>query len=127
MSFHLQSASIPLFSADSYLFVPSRRVVPILNFKDVKTNRFAVGTIPFVIDWGTDKQGTDMDRYIVHGNSRATVWFFGSVTTVWLCPREGTRVNIGLKLLTQRDHDTARHLQYDLSVPAGGEYSHVSD
>ncbi len=116
-----------IFNTDSYVFHASSRVIPILNFKDVKTNRFAVGTIPFVIDWGTEKQGTDMDRYIIHGNSCVTAWFLGFVTSVWLCPREGSRINIGLKLLTQRDHDTARHLQYDLSKPAMGECSHHAD
>ncbi|TFK86997.1 hypothetical protein K466DRAFT_491697, partial [Polyporus arcularius HHB13444] len=92
-----------------------RRLVPILNFKDLKTSRFAVGTIPLSVTWGTLKQGADMDRYIVHGTSRLTAWFIGLVTTVWLTPREGSRINIGLQLLSKRDHDTARQLQYDLS------------
>ncbi len=74
--------------------------------------------IPLAATWGSSKHSAELQRYVVVGDTRLTAWFVGLVTTSWLCPSEGNRVNVGLKMLNKRDHDAARHLQYDKSSPA---------
>ncbi|KAI9059960.1 hypothetical protein FKP32DRAFT_1579056, partial [Trametes sanguinea] len=98
-------------------FIP--RLVSIINFVEADANRFNVGLLPLDLKWGNTRDGVDFDRYLCHNGRPVTVWMVGIVTSTWLMPSEGTRVSIGVRLLCQRDMDTAKFIQFRLSHPVG--------
>ncbi|KAH9855231.1 hypothetical protein C2E23DRAFT_883192 [Lenzites betulinus] len=95
------------------------RLVPIINFVDKSANRFSLGLMPLNAEWGPTGDGKGLDKYLCRNGRPITIWMTGIATSVWLAPIEGSRVNVGVRLLTNRDVEVAHRILYGRSQPEG--------
>ncbi|KAI0349494.1 hypothetical protein OH77DRAFT_1226567 [Trametes cingulata] len=85
-----------------------QRLLGFLNFKDEKTNRFAVANVPSRATWGRKVDGVDLSRFLCIEDKPVIVWLAGPIVSKWFCNRLGQpqdRVKIGISML--RDEDLA--------------------
>ncbi|KAI9067795.1 hypothetical protein FKP32DRAFT_1563037 [Trametes sanguinea] len=88
------------------------RIASIINYSEPESCRYPIGLLPQEAAWGVAGDGNGLDKFLCLNDRPVAVWLVGVVTSLWLTPSEGNRVSIGVRLLSTRDHVTARRVQF---------------